>query len=238
MDKAVDANLPALQLSAKALRTQEAPISALIAAAVADPNLISFAAGLVDPRTLPVDECAAITQKIFADRPRAQTALQYDTTLGLKPLRHQLLAHLEKLEGKRASAMSITADDIVLTTGSQQTLYLVGDCLIDPGDIVIAANPSYFVYTGTLQSLGAKVMTVPMDKDGMDVDAVDRLLQKIEQQGQLDRVRLIYCTSYFQNPTGLSLSLERRPRLLEIARKYSRKNRILILEDAAYRELR
>src|SRR5687767_12521341 len=133
MDRSPEPNSLPLALSAKAQRTQEAPITALIAAAVADPNLISFAAGLVDPLTLPVDECAAITQKIFADRPRAQTALQYDTTLGLKPLRHQLLAHLEKLEGKPASAMSITADDIVLTTGSQQTLYLVGDCLIDAG---------------------------------------------------------------------------------------------------------
>src|SRR6267378_4568983 len=122
MDKPADATSPPISLSSKALRTQEAPITALIAAAVADPNLISFAAGLVDPLTLPVDECAAITQKIFADRPRAQTALQYDTTLGLKPLRHQLLSHLENLEGKSASAMSITAEDIVLTTGSQQTL--------------------------------------------------------------------------------------------------------------------
>src|SRR5207244_1572753 len=103
MDKADQPNLPPISFSAKAKRTQEAPISALIAAAVADPNLISFAAGLVDPLTLPVDECAAITQKIFADRSRAQTALQYDTTLGLKALRHQLLAHLEKLEGKSAS---------------------------------------------------------------------------------------------------------------------------------------
>jgi 2-aminoadipate transaminase len=238
MDRAHDANPPPLLLSAKAKRTQEAPISALIAAAVADPNLISFAAGLVDPLTLPVDECAAITQKIFADRPRAQTALQYDTTLGLKPLRHQLLAHLEKLEGKPASAMSITADDIVLTTGSQQTLYLVGDCLIDPGDIVIAANPSYFVFTGTLQSLGAQVKTVPTDDDGMDVEAVVALLSQIERSGQLARVKFIYITSFFDNPTGLTLSLPRRRRLLEIARQFSREQRILILEDAAYRELR
>src|SRR2546429_3503670 len=160
MDKPADATSPPLALSSKAKRPQEAPISALIAAAVADPNLISFAAGLVDPLTLPVDECATITQKIFADRSRAQTALQYDTTLGLKALRQQLLAHVEKLEGKSASSMSLTADEIVLTTGSQQTLYLVGDSLIDPGDIVIAANPSYFVFTGTLQSLGANVRTV------------------------------------------------------------------------------
>src|SRR2546421_2294840 len=212
MDKAEDANLPAISLSAKAQRTREAPISALIAAAVADPNLISFAAGLVDPLTLPVDECAAITQKIFADRPRAQATLQYDTTLGLKPLRHQLLAHLEKLEGKPAGAMSITADEIVLTTGSQQTLYLVGDCLIDPGDIVIAANPSYFVFTGTLQSLGAQVKTVPTDADGMDVEAMADLLRQLERDGQLAKVKLIYTTSFFDNPTGLTLSLPRRKR--------------------------
>src|SRR5256885_11978222 len=191
MDKANEPNLLPLSLSQKAKRTQEAPITALIAAAVADPNLISFAAGLVDPLTLPVEECAAITQKIFADRPRAQTALQYDTTLGLKPLRHELLAHLEKLEGKPARAMSITADDIVLTTGSQQTLYLVGDCLIDAGDIVIAANPSYFVFTGTLQSLGANVRTVPADDDGMNVEALAELLGQLERDGQLGKVKFI-----------------------------------------------
>src|SRR3954468_14764671 len=198
MDKALDANSlsPPLAFSAKAQRTQEAPISALIAAAVADPNLISFAAGLVDPLTLPVDECAAITRKIFADRPRAQAALQYDTTLGLKPLRSQLLAHLEKLEGKTAQSMSLSADDLILTTGSQQTLYLVGDCLIDPGDIVIAANPSYFVFTGTLQSLGAVVKTVPCDEDGMDVEAVAKLLGQLERDGRLSRVKFIYITSF------------------------------------------
>src|SRR5882762_7235658 len=227
MDKAHEPNPLPLSLSQKAKRTQEAPITALIAAAVADPNLISFAAGLVDPLTLPVDECAAITQKIFADRPRAQTALQYDTTLGLRPLRHQLLAHLEKLEGKPASSMSLTADDIVLTTGSQQTLYLVGDSLIDPGDIVIAANPSYFVFTGTLQSLGAQVKTVPADDDGMDVEAVAELLEQLERDGQLSKVKFIYCTSFFDNPTGLTLSLPRRKRMLEIVKQFSRDHRIL-----------
>jgi 2-aminoadipate transaminase len=134
--------------------------------------------------------------------------------------------------------MSLTADDIVLTTGSQQTLYLVGDCLIDPGDIVIAANPSYFVFTGTLQSLGAQVKTVPADDDGMDVEAVADLLASLERNGLLPRVKFIYCTSFFDNPTGLTLSLPRRKRMLEIARLFSRHHRILILEDAAYRELR
>ena len=133
--------------------------------------------------------------------------------------------------------MGLADEDIVVTTGSQQALYLIGDVLIDPGDIVIAANPSYFVYSGTLTSLGAKVVTVPMDDDGMDVDAVARALERIDRAGQLDRVKFVYCTSYYQNPTGLTLSAERRPRLLEIVKRFSRRQRILILEDAAYREL-
>jgi 2-aminoadipate transaminase len=229
---------PTIALSAKAGRTQEAPISALIAAAVANPDLISFAAGLVDPQTLPVDECLAITQKLFSDRKLGQVTLQYDTTRGLAPLRRQVLGHVESLEGKPASAMNVTPDDVILTTGSQQMLYLVADALVDPGDIVIAANPSYFVFAGTLQSLGAKVLSVPMDEDGMDVDAVDALLTKLARDGRLSRVKFIYCTSFFDNPTGLTLSGPRRRQLLDVARKHSTGHRILILEDAAYRELR
>ncbi|MGB7160217.1 MAG: PLP-dependent aminotransferase family protein, partial [Tepidisphaeraceae bacterium] len=228
---------PPLSLSSKARRTREQPISFLINAAMANPNLINFAAGLVDPQTLPVEKSLEITRTILSDTSRGRAALQYDTTLGLAELRKTALKHLEALEGKPASAMGVTAQDIVVTTGSQQALYLVGETLVDPGDIVIAANPSYFVYTGTLWSFGAKVMTVPMDENGMDVDAVERLLNHLEAEGKLPRVRVIYCTSYYQNPTGLTLSLERRPRLLELARRFSHGHRILILEDAAYREL-
>lgn len=227
-----------LALSSKANRTREQPISYLIATALRNPDLINLAAGLVDPLTLPVEECQRITQRIFSDSGRGRAALQYDTTAGLADLRRQTLAHLEQLEGIPAGAMGLGADHIVLTTGSQQSLYLISDVLIDPGDIVIAANPSYFVYTGTLDSLGANVMAVPMDEQGMDVDAVARLLETLEHQGRLDRVKLVYCTSYFDNPTGLSLSAQRRPQLLEIVRRFSRRHRLLILEDAAYRELR
>src|SRR5665213_1132491 len=196
----------ALPLSSKARRTREQPISFLVEMVLHNPKLINFAAGLVDPLTLPVTECANITGRIFGDLARGRAALQYDTTMGLRPLRHKLLEHLATLEGMPASELGFTADHIVVTTGSQQALYLVGDALIDPGDIVIAANPSYFVYTGTLQSLGANVMTVPMDEDGMDVEAVARLLAGLDRDGQLPRVKLIDCTSYFDNPTGLSLS--------------------------------
>ena len=229
---------PPLLLSSKARRTKEQPITFLITTAMGNPELINFAAGLVDPLTLPVEETRRITETILSNTARGRAAMQYDTTLGLADLRRQALKHLEALEGKPASAMSLTPADIVVSTGSQQALYLVGEVLVDPGDIVIAANPSYFVFTGTLSSFGAKVMTVPMDENGMDVDAVERLLTHLEAEGKLPKVRVIYCTSYFQNPTGLTLSLERRPKLLELAKRFSHGHRILILEDAAYRELR
>jgi 2-aminoadipate transaminase len=228
----------ALPLSAKAARTREQPISFLMGAALANPNLINLAAGFVDPLTLPVEAMREITARIFSDTARARAALQYDTTLGVAGLRRAVLKHLEKLENKPAGEFGVSERDILITTGSQQALYLVGDCLIDPGDIVIAANPCYFVYTGTLASLGANVLAVPMREDGIDVEAVERLLSGLQREGKLDRVKLIYTTSYFQNPTGLSMSDSGRRRLLEIVKRFGSKHRILILEDAAYRELR
>ncbi|HEY8749134.1 MAG TPA: PLP-dependent aminotransferase family protein [Tepidisphaeraceae bacterium] len=228
----------ALPLSSKAARTKDAPISYLIAMAMRNPGVINLAAGLVDPLTLPVEACGEIAARIFSDPARGRAALQYDTTLGLADLRREALKHLLKLEGAEAGSMGLTPDDVVVTTGSQQALYLVGDVLVDPGDIVIAAGPSYFVFTGALDSLGATILSVPMDENGMDVDAVERLLARIESQGKLGRVKFVYCTSYYQNPTGLTLSAERRPRLLEIIKRFSKDHRILVLEDAAYRELR
>ena len=229
---------PPLALSTKARRTREQPISFLIETALRNPAMINLAAGLVDPLTLPVEECDRITRKIFSDPARGRAALQYDTTLGLGPLRERLLEHLARLEQLPASELGYAADQIIVTTGSQQALYLVGDALVDPGDIVIAANPSYFVYTRTLQSLGARVMAVPMDEGGMDVAAVGALLQRIEREGNLSSVKLIYTTSYFDNPTGLSLAPGRRGQLLELVKSYADRQRIFIQEDAAYRELR
>lgn len=231
-------NLAPLTLSSKAQRTREQPISFLVTTALQNPHIINLAAGLVDPLTLPVDECAAISKRLFSDVNRARSALQYDTTLGLQPLREELVKHIAEMEQVEPSRLGFSAEHIVLSTGSQQALYLVGDALLDPGDIVIAANPSYFVYAATLVSLGARVLAVPMDADGMDVEAVDALLKRIHREGQLSRVKLIYCTSYFDNPTGLSLSMPRRRRLMEIVRSYASRQRIILHEDAAYRELR
>src|SRR5690348_15972984 len=103
MSSSSASNPPPLPLSSKARRTREQPISFLIATALHNPGLINLAAGLVDPLTLPVEECREITQRIFSDVPRARTALQYDTTLGLRALRQKLLEHIAALEGMPSS---------------------------------------------------------------------------------------------------------------------------------------
>src|SRR5215212_1085675 len=144
-----------LRFSAKSARTADSPINALIAAKLANPDLVNFAAGLVDEGTLPVEEVASITRRVFGDPRRGRRALQYGTTLGLRPLREALIAHLEGLDGRHVGDLGLSADDVLISTGSQQALYLIADVLLDPGDIVITANPSYFVFTGALQSLGA-----------------------------------------------------------------------------------
>src|SRR5262249_25152803 len=148
------------------------------------------------------------------------------------------LARTAALDGLSPREMALTVEDVVVTTGSQQLLYLLGELLFDPGDLVITEAPSYFVYQGTLASLGARILTVPTDDEGMNTDALTELLASLERTGELQRLRLIYVCDYYQNPSGLSLSLPRRQHLLDLVRRYSRQQRILILEDAAYRELR
>jgi 2-aminoadipate transaminase len=206
--------------------------------AVENPHLISLAAGLVDPGSLPAAEVAEIMQELLARPESAQAALQYGTTQGYGPLREKILARAAAQDGVLPHEIGLNVEDVVLTTGSQQLLYLIGELLLDPGDLVITEAPSYFVYQGTLQSMGARTLAVPMDEEGMDTDALEDLLLRLDRTGELERLRLIYVEDYFQNPTGLSLSLARRQHLLQLVERFSRHRRILILEDAAYRELR
>src|SRR5581483_8691755 len=202
------------------------------------PKLISLAAGLVDPVSLPAAEVAEAIADLLAQPRTAQAALQYGTTQGYVPLREKLLARTVALDGVSAGELSLTADDVVVTTGSQQLLYLVGELLLDPGDIVITEAPSYFVYQGALTSFGVRTLSVPMDEQGMNTDALEELLVRLDRTGELDRLRMIYVCDYFQNPSGLTLALPRRQHLMELAQRFSRRHRIFILEDAAYREVR
>jgi len=227
-----------LSLSAQSIRTADSPITYFIQKALETPGLISFAAGLVDEESLPAKDVAAAVEAIMADPAAARAALQYGSTQGLPVLREKVLEHVCKADGVKPGELHLTVDDVVLTTGSQQVLYLLGEALLDEGDIVITEAPSYFVYHSLLQSHGIRVLTVPMDPGGMDLNALEALLAKLDRAGDLPRVKMIYTVDYYQNPTGLTLLEARRPRLVEIARQYSKRHRILILEDAAYRELR
>ncbi len=231
-------SLPAVPFSDRALRTADQPISYFMKAAVENPHLISLAAGLVDPVSLPAEEVARAVADILSRPESARAALQYGTTPGHAPLREKLLARTAALDGVTPGELSLTAEDVVVTTGSQQLLYLLGELLFNPGDIIITEAPSYFVYQGTLNSMGVRTLSVPMDDEGMCTDALEEVLARLERSGEIDRVRMIYVVDYYQNPSGLTLSLPRRRRVLELARRYGRRRRIFVLEDAAYRELR
>ncbi len=225
------------RLSQRARRTSEQPISYLLTQALTNPDLISLAAGLVDYETLPAQPSAELLAELLADPATARAALQYGTTCGLAELREVLLEHLAGLDGVQPSELGVSADDVVLATGSQQLLFMITDVLVDPGDIVITAWPSYFVYTGALETFGAEVRCIDMDDDGVVPESLDAVLAELDAAGRLDRVKIVYLVSYHQNPTGLTLAADRRQTVLDIVRKYSREHRILLIEDAAYREL-
>jgi 2-aminoadipate transaminase len=227
-----------LPLSVQATRTTDSPISYFIRKAIETPGLVSLAAGLVDESSLPAADVAEAVTAIMADPAAAKAALQYGSTQGLTSLREKVLAHVCAADGATPADLGLSADDVVITTGSQQLLYLLGEALFDEGDIVITEAPSYFVYHSSLGSHGVRVLPVLMDSGGMNLDALEDLLARLERTGELSRLKLIYTVDYFQNPTGLTLAADRRPRLVELARRYSRSHRVLILEDAAYRELR
>lgn len=227
-----------LSRSGKSDRTTDSPISFFIQKAFENPGLVSFAAGLVDEGSLPVEEVRAAAAEILSDDATGRAALQYGSTQGMPKLREQVLKLVCDADGVKPADLSLSVADVCITTGSQQLLYLIGEVLFDPGDIVITEAPSYFVFHSLLQSHGARVLTVGMDNDGLKTDELEALLERLKRAGELGRVKAIYTVDYFQNPTGLTLSVERRKKLVELAKRYSTAQRILILEDAAYRELR
>jgi 2-aminoadipate transaminase len=227
-----------VHFSEKASRTADQPISYFMQQAVENPRLISLAAGLVDPGSLPADEVACVVGEVLADKEAAPAALQYGTTHGYAALRERLLARSVRMDRLTAAEMSLSSEDVVVTTGSQQMLYLISELLLNPGDLVITEAPSYFVYQGTLMGQGAHTLAVDTDNEGMITEQLSDLLKRLERSGELERLRYIYVCDYFQNPSGRTLSLSRRQHLLELVRKFSRRHRIFIVEDAAYRELR
>ena len=227
-----------MHLSQRARWAGSQPISQLMHLALAHPNLISLAAGFVDEETLPVEPTRAAIAAVLADPRRARAALQYGTTPGYGPLREAVLARLIAADGAGVAESKLSIDQVVVTAGSNQMLHLVGETLLDPRDIVLCAAPSYFVFLGMLGNQGARSVGVASDEQGMLPEALEEELKRQQRAGELPRVKAIYVTSYYDNPGTTTLPIDRRQRIVEIAKRWSRDTHIYVIDDAAYRPLR
>jgi 2-aminoadipate transaminase len=227
-----------LALSQRRAWAADQSISFLMQQGLENRDLISLAAGFVDEATLPVELVRDAMQTILDHEQLGQAALQYAATTGDPLLRELFLEHLARLEGGTTDSLGISTDQLVVTSGSQQFLHHVCDLLFDPGDICLVAAPTYFVFLGTLNGVGARTIAIESDGDGMRMDCLEEQLKSLEQAGDLHKVKLIYLVSSFENPSGTTLAEDRREQVVEIAKRWSNEHRILILEDAAYRELR
>ncbi len=232
MHKATDLRL----LSRRAQLAHGQPISDLMSRALANPDLISLAAGFVDQESLPCVETQQSLVELSVDADSLRQALQYGTTPGYTPLREAILERLRQQD--RLDDSQVDLDRVVLTAGSNQLLHLVSETLLDPGDIVLCSSPSYFVFLGTLQNLDARTVGIATDQDGMIPDSLQQQLESLKDNDQLHRVKAVYVVSYYDNPQGVSLDASRRQEIVELCRRYSRDHPIYVIDDMAYRELR
>ncbi|EEF60545.1 putative transcriptional regulator, GntR family [Pedosphaera parvula Ellin514] len=129
---------------------------------------------------------------------------------------------------------------MIITNGSQQMLYMVTEAMCDEGDVVIVEDPTYFVYLGILQSRGIKGRGVRIEEDGLSLEHLEQVLESLKKSGEIKRLKMLYLVSYFQNPSGVTTSYEKKVGALKLLRKYEKAagHPIFLLEDAAYRELR
>ena len=183
------------------------------------PDIISFAGGLPAPELFPVDVIAAAHAEVFARDGAA--AMQYSTTEGYRPLREWIAGRMN------ARGIKTDADLVLITSGSQQGIDLVGKIFLEPRDLVLVENPCYLAALQCFSGYEANFVGVDSDDDGIRVDLVEQALERT-------RPKLIYLVVDFQNPKGTCLSRERREHLVDLSRRYE----IPILEDDPYGELR
>ena len=211
------------------------PINQLMARALENPDLISLAAGFVNGDTLPDEPVQHALSELLGDPAAARSALQYGTTAGLPTLRRMLVERASALDG---CDTPLSPDQVVVTAGSNQLLHLVSESLLDPGDVVLCASPTYFVYMGLLAGLGTHPVGVATDQAGIIPEALEERLDQFRAKGELGRVKAIYLVPYFDNPAGVTMPAQRRAAVVEIAKRWSRQSKIHVISDEAYRELR
>src|SRR5262249_16001554 len=154
-----------------------------------------------DQQSLPVGLAARGIASLLEDESEGRRALQYGTTIGDVGLRERLLALLERDERVPSGTFHALLPRTVVTTGSQQLLYLVAEALLDPGDIVLVESPTYFVFLGVLETRGARAVGVEIDEGGLRLDALESTFASLEARGLLERVKLVYTISEHANPT-------------------------------------
>ena len=182
------------------------------------PDIISFAGGLPAPDVFPIEEIRRACDRVLTDV--GHLALQYSTTEGYLPLRELIVRHSARY------GINVTSDNILITSGSQQALDLLGKILINPGDRILVESPTYLGALQAWSAYGAEYVTVPMDEFGMVTDNLEGALRS--------GPKFIYVLPNFQNPTGVTLSEDRRHRLVELADRYG----VPIVEDDPYGQLR
>jgi DNA-binding transcriptional MocR family regulator len=182
------------------------------------PGIISFAGGFPDAALFDVDGIREAANAALTQDPGA--ALQYGATEGYGPLREQLAAFMQ------AKGASVAADQLIVTTGSQQALDLLGKTMISPGDKVIVEGPTFLATIQCFRLYGAELISAPIDSDGVQTDALEALMAEHQP-------KFVYLIPTFGNPSGATLSLARRKRVLELAVKYN----TLVVEDDPYGDL-
>ncbi|MDO7650727.1 MAG: PLP-dependent aminotransferase family protein [Burkholderiaceae bacterium] len=182
------------------------------------PGIISFAGGFPDASLFDIEGIAQASAQALQDNPGG--ALQYGATEGFEPLRTELV----KLMGQKGAA--IENADLIVTTGSQQALDLVGKTLINPGDKVIVEGPTFLATIQCFRLYGADLISAPVDDEGVDVDNLEQLIAT-------HKPKFVYLIPTFGNPSGATLSLARRKRILELAVKTG----TLVIEDDPYGDL-
>ena len=209
-----------------ARRTQEMKSSAMrdLMAITARPEVISLAGGLPDTSTFPAEDLAALMARVAANA--SARALQYGPTEGLDEVKGPIIAVMA------AEGMEVEPDDLLVTTGGQQVIDLVCTTLLDPGDVVIAEAPTYPGAVPCFVNSEADVVQIEMDEDGMRIDVLEEELARLDREGRMPK--FVYTIPSFQNPAGVTMSLERRRRLVEIAHR----RELLVLEDNPYGMLR
>lgn len=189
--------------------------------ATADPAIIPLAAGNPAPDAFPVDEVREITADILATHPI--DALQYGVSEGYQPLREKMAQWMKERENINASA-----DEVLIVSGATQIMDLVTKVLCNEGDTVICEEPSFIGSLNCFRSYGCKLKGVPVEADGMNMEALEEALKTTPN------AKFIYTIPNFQNPSGTTMSLEKRRKMYELAKKYG----VIILEDNPYGELR